>query len=231
MSLDCGQQRVMRPSWRRLGSLASRRVLTNRMREYFTCESVGGAGGNPGSYPAANPAIALRLQSTRPAGRVAELRSLGGMNASDDQIDDGEFGVLNWDDQCDSWTGRTILPDGSEIHLIVSSASWSKGGRRGDRSILPGCRAAFRMLPGVIEDLKQKAVADLLSVYNDTWNQTGVPISADEFLGRIKLEGVSLSPDGGLEAYFETLDLFTDHSIRIPVDPDGSMPHGAGIEG
>ena len=26
---------------------------------------------------AANPAIALRLQSTRPAGRVAELRSLG----------------------------------------------------------------------------------------------------------------------------------------------------------
>src|SRR5438128_7959358 len=43
----------MRPSWRRLGSLASRRVLTNRMREYFTYGSVGGAGGNPGSYPAA----------------------------------------------------------------------------------------------------------------------------------------------------------------------------------
>src|SRR6266511_4213360 len=51
---ECGQQRVMRPSWRRLGSLALRRVLTNRMREYFTYGSVGGAGGNPGSYPAAN---------------------------------------------------------------------------------------------------------------------------------------------------------------------------------
>src|SRR5882672_8472380 len=54
MSFECGQQRVMRPSWRRLGSLALRRVLTNRMREYFTYGSVGGAGGNPGSYPAPN---------------------------------------------------------------------------------------------------------------------------------------------------------------------------------
>jgi hypothetical protein len=29
-------------------------VLTNRMREYFTYGSVGGAGGNPGPYPAPN---------------------------------------------------------------------------------------------------------------------------------------------------------------------------------
>ena len=54
MSFECGQQRVMRLGWERPGSLALRRVLTNRMREYFTYGSVGGAGGNPGSYPAAN---------------------------------------------------------------------------------------------------------------------------------------------------------------------------------
>jgi len=54
MSFECGQQRVMRLGWERPGSLALRRVLTNRMREYFTYGSVGGAGGNPGSYPAPN---------------------------------------------------------------------------------------------------------------------------------------------------------------------------------
>ena len=43
----------MRLGWERPGSLALRRVLTKRMREYFTYGSVGGAGGNPGSYPAA----------------------------------------------------------------------------------------------------------------------------------------------------------------------------------
>jgi hypothetical protein len=54
MSFECGQQRVMRLGWERPRSLALRRVLTNRMREYFTYGSVGGAGGNPGSYPATN---------------------------------------------------------------------------------------------------------------------------------------------------------------------------------
>ena len=54
MSFECGQQRVMRLGWERLRSLALRRVLTNRMREYFTYGSVGGAGGNPGPYPAVN---------------------------------------------------------------------------------------------------------------------------------------------------------------------------------
>ena len=54
MRFDCGQQRVMRLGWERPGSLALRRVPTNRMREYFTYGSVGGAGGNPGSYPADN---------------------------------------------------------------------------------------------------------------------------------------------------------------------------------
>lgn len=153
------------------------------------------------------------------------------MSASDDQVDDEEFGVLNWEDRCDSWMGRAILGDGSEIKLLVEGAAWAGGGRLGDRSILPGCRTAFKMLPRVIENLKQKAVDDLLSLYNDTWNMTGVPISAGEFRDRIKLESVALSPDGRLEAYFGTLDLFTDHSIRIPVAPDGSMPHGALIEG
>ena len=45
----------------RPGSLAERPVLTNRMREYFTYGSVGGAGGNPGPYPAPNAGIASRL--------------------------------------------------------------------------------------------------------------------------------------------------------------------------
>ncbi len=65
----------MRLGWERPGSLALRRVLTNRMREYFTYGSVGGAGGNPGSYPAANagdpPQSRIR---TRWAARIAQFR-------------------------------------------------------------------------------------------------------------------------------------------------------------
>ena len=74
MSFECGQQRVMRPGWERPGSPASRRVLTNRMREFFTYGSVGGAGGNPGSYPAANAGGPRRSPiRTRWAARVAQF--------------------------------------------------------------------------------------------------------------------------------------------------------------
>jgi hypothetical protein len=69
---EYGQQRVMRLGWERPGSPASRRVLTNRMREFFTYGSVGGAGGNPGSYPAAIPAIASRLDSGRHGRGIGE---------------------------------------------------------------------------------------------------------------------------------------------------------------
>jgi hypothetical protein len=53
MSFENGQQRVMRLG-RNARVTRGQRVLTNRMREYFTYGSVGGAGGNPGPYPAAN---------------------------------------------------------------------------------------------------------------------------------------------------------------------------------
>jgi hypothetical protein len=44
------------------------------MREYFTYGSVGGAGGNPGSYPAANAGGPRQLpMRTHWAARVAQL--------------------------------------------------------------------------------------------------------------------------------------------------------------
>ena len=66
-----GQQRVMRLSGVLLRSPAEKQVLTNRMREIFTYGSVGGAEGNLGSYPAANPAWRRGLQLVRPVCRVA----------------------------------------------------------------------------------------------------------------------------------------------------------------
>ena len=70
MSFECGQQRVMRLGWERPRSLALWRVLTNRMREFFTYGSVGGAGGNPGSYPA----IHLHRRGGQGSSKVCLLR-------------------------------------------------------------------------------------------------------------------------------------------------------------
>jgi len=63
MRFESGQQRVMRLGWERPGSPVERPVLTNRMSESFTYGSVGGAGGNPGPYPAANSRPASQFES------------------------------------------------------------------------------------------------------------------------------------------------------------------------
>jgi len=49
-------------------------LLTNRMTELVTYGSVGGVGGNPGPYPAPNPAMASLFQSGRHRRGVGDLR-------------------------------------------------------------------------------------------------------------------------------------------------------------
>jgi len=109
---SCGQQRVMRLGWERPRSLALRRVLTNRMREYFTYGSVGGAGGNPGSYPAPNdeergqPHVPFRASSARSSSSVSFAfggeRTPGSLNKATEGTEPESilcflsFLLLNW---------------------------------------------------------------------------------------------------------------------------------------
>ncbi len=66
----------MRLGWGRPGSLALRRVLTNRMREYFTYGSVGGPGATPAPtrHRMTRSAVSWVFQRDRPW-RVARHRS------------------------------------------------------------------------------------------------------------------------------------------------------------
>jgi len=74
MSFECGQQCVMRRGGKTVLVTCGKQVLTNRMREFFTYGSVGGAGGNPGPYPAANAGGPRQLpMRTRWAARVAQF--------------------------------------------------------------------------------------------------------------------------------------------------------------
>jgi len=108
MSFDCGQQRVMRLGWERPRSLAFRRVPTNRMREYFTYGSVGGAGGNPGSYPAASGGGPSRLQAARLVAAVARLGSFGGVHTT--QLSGRVLGVvLSLWSLCTLWFQSPVL--------------------------------------------------------------------------------------------------------------------------
>src|SRR5205814_10377679 len=84
-------------------SLALWRVLTNRMREYFTYGSVGGAGGNPGSYPApkdeerGEPQVPLRASLARSSSSVSFALGRSTMPRTFEQIIEG-LAALNAED-------------------------------------------------------------------------------------------------------------------------------------
>jgi hypothetical protein len=60
------------------------------------------------------------------------------------------------------------------------------------------------------------AVKELLSLKNDSWLEDDeAPLTAAEFIRRMKLESISISGDGDFEFWHNDGDLFWGHSIQI----------------
>lgn len=69
------------------------------------------------------------------------------------------------------------------------------------------------------------AVKEKLSLAND-WRDEGVtPITEKEFLERMKLESISIQPDGKFEFWHNDGDLFYGHSIQISGSLEKGLTH------
>lgn len=71
--------------------------------------------------------------------------------------------------------------------------------------------------------MDQYIVAELLDLKNGTWLSKGeLPLSAEQFLSRMKFKSISLLADGSFEFWYDDGDLFWGHSIQI----SGSLSEG-----
>jgi hypothetical protein len=60
------------------------------------------------------------------------------------------------------------------------------------------------------------AVKELLAIKNDAWlGEDELPLTADEFIGRMELMSISFSGDGSFEFWHDDGDLFWGHSIQV----------------
>ncbi|HEX2076665.1 MAG TPA: DUF2262 domain-containing protein [Longimicrobium sp.] len=67
------------------------------------------------------------------------------------------------------------------------------------------------------------AVQELLELKNDGWLGEGEsPLTADEFVARMRLVSISVDPDGGFTFWHDDGDLFWGHSIQVT----GSLADG-----
>lgn len=125
-------------------------------------------------------------------------------------LDDGFFGALVFDRLLDQFEGKRKL--GGDTYSI--SIYNPGGGTKIDaRSAQKRVEYFEANLPGI----RKKIAARMFDLYNSNWQSLG-KLSLRDFMGKIKLDAVSLSTSGDMEIYFSDGGLFEGHSIIIAVD-------------
>jgi hypothetical protein len=69
-----------------------------------------------------------------------------------------------------------------------------------------------------LERSKEFACSKLIDLRNDNWlQQNEVPVTKEEFLKKMKFDGINAFKDGGFEIYFTDSNLFGGHWIMVEV--------------
>lgn len=129
-----------------------------------------------------------------------------------------QLGHLEYDDDLDWYAGKLTV-DGGRADLFVHC--------RGIAGEPPAMRDAVR-IASAIDRLsaaaKECAVRDLLGLKNDEWlDADEEAVSADEFIRRMRLDGVVVYESGHAEFSYVDGELFWGHGIMILMESDGSF--------
>jgi hypothetical protein len=125
-------------------------------------------------------------------------------------IDVGFFGTLTLDRQVDWWQTEQVWA-GTPVSLSITPA------QDGDvASVAKTAEALWRNQAEWDQRVRARAIDKLLALKNENWrDEDEAEVTAAEFNRRMKLESVTVDPDGGFEFWFEDGDLFLGHSIRV----------------
>ncbi|URZ01579.1 DUF2262 domain-containing protein [Clostridium felsineum] len=124
--------------------------------------------------------------------------------------EDSYFGTLTFDRMV-NWYGRTIEWNDENISLSLLIDD-----REDINSSLEVAKVLFENQLKWKEKVSDYAVEQLLSLKNEVWLQEGEEeLTADEFKSRMKLEAITVNPNGDFEFWHNDGDLFGGHSILV----------------
>jgi hypothetical protein len=120
------------------------------------------------------------------------------------------FGTLTLDRAVDWWEAEQAW-QGASIRLTLSP------GEGGDvETVARTAEALWRNQADWDQCVRARAIEELLALKNDAWREAHEPqVTAEQFAGRMKLESVSVEPDGAFEFWFDDGGLFLGHAIRV----------------
>ena len=111
----------------------------------------------------------------------------------------------------------TVQADGAPVdimltpELVTDLADWV------DR-----CAARVMQTIADLDAIKAHAANDHLPIKNKDWLQDGeAPLSTPDFIKRLRLNGMNLLDDDGMNLFFNDGGLFAGHSIVVSIEEDG----------
>lgn len=133
---------------------------------------------------------------------------------------DDILGTLTWNSELEWWEGRVSLPLGHSVGISLSV-------EEEDAEVEPVLEAeqAHRVVRWLQEDepeARQLAADELLSIYNEEWNDDE-PLSEEEFIARLTLDDVNIAPDGSAELFYKDTGLFAGHTVLVTLDAAGNL--------
>lgn len=133
------------------------------------------------------------------------------------KLKDPTFGTFELDRGIDRFIGRASW-NGRRVRLMIAAGE-SIDFERG----LLAARSLWRKQKSWNTKILAYAARELLPLKNQSWREVDErPLTAREFQARMKLNTISVSPDGSFEFFYDDGDLFWGHSIEV----DGIVDEG-----
>lgn len=132
------------------------------------------------------------------------------------------FGILTLDRSVD-WYVATTIWEGENMRLNLSATD--------DSALDAALRTAVELWEFQSmwnQRIREYAVQKLLTLKNSAWLEDDEnELTPDDFKGRMRLEAVTVSPDGSFDFWYDDGDLFWGHMIQVsgnlrdgPIDAD-----------
>ncbi len=125
-------------------------------------------------------------------------------------FEDSQFGTLILDRRINAYRGKAIW---NRVEVEISIHKDETGEIEGGLRTL---RQLWQDQGTWAERIGNYAAQQLLRLKNDNWlDEDEAPLSADEFMARLRLECISIDQEGSFTFWHNDGDLFWGHSVEI----------------
>lgn len=124
------------------------------------------------------------------------------------------FGTSNYESETNDYKTRLEFNQDHFIDITISIETYNRD------TVFSVVEKNYQVIKEKEKSIKEEIATSLLNLHNEVWNE-GQITTKEEFIGRIKLEGILFFCNGNAELYYNDGDLFWGHTIVVDINENG----------